>query len=162
MESTGARNRIHLSSDTAEILTAAGKGKLIERRKEQIDVKGKGPQFTYWVKIDSHASESANSGSIDGEAVDQVANAKFNDSTLTDGVATKKTLECRKLHSTKIARLVEWNVAVLTQRLEAIQLHRRRSGTIDLKVKEQLRRHVQGIAVKYRDNPFHNFEVCFC
>jgi hypothetical protein len=157
METSGASNRIHLSSDTAEILMAAGKGSWIEKRKEQVNVKGKGPQTTYWVRVvQDAAAESARSGSVSNDGVVHPLVSADIDATK---FAPQADLDSRKIANTKIGRLVEWNVAVLTKRLQAIQLYRNRSDAIEPKVTEQLKRHVHGIALMYRENPFHNFEV---
>mmetsp|Transcript_20032 Transcript_20032/g.35262 ORF Transcript_20032/g.35262 Transcript_20032/m.35262 type:complete len:1107 (-) Transcript_20032:235-3555(-) len=160
METTGARNRIHISGDTAELLKAAGKDSWIEKRKEQIDVKGKGLQHTYWVKMGTDSTGSACSGSVhDGsEALPALAlpnsNDKVNQQKTKSTVNQNNTLA----NDTKTMRLVEWNVAVLTQRLQAIKLERDGNDKIDSKVVEQLKQHVHGIASMYRKNPFHNFE----
>jgi class 3 adenylate cyclase len=42
MESTGLKNQIQLSNDTADLLRAAGKGKWLVAREEKIVAKGKG------------------------------------------------------------------------------------------------------------------------
>jgi Adenylate and Guanylate cyclase catalytic domain len=161
MESTGARNRIHLSSETAEIVRAAGKEHWIERRKGQIQVKGKGPQCTYWVRASSDSSGSAGSESVCGRALDPVSSAGLDVTEIAHSHGMKNTLLESTMISTtpKITRLVEWNVGVLTQRLIAIQLKRTQSERIDPKVLKQLKIHVEGIAVMYREHPFHNFEV---
>lgn len=126
-------------------------------RDGMIDVKGKGSQHTYWVKIksavDSATSEASSSGK-DGH--DGTAAAA---SSLRSGIATKVSADKNNLSDVKIARLVEWNVAVLSQRLQAIQRENHLDDDLDTKVLEQLRAHVEGIAHMYRKNPFHNFEV---
>lgn len=160
METSGSPNRIHLSSDTAEILLTAGKGGMIEKREEQINVKGKGPQTTYWVRVAQDrpaGSKSSESASNDGGSIHRLVSADV-DETEFKAVGMPAYQLSRNV-SPKIFRLVEWNVAVLTARLQAIQLHRNRSDLIDLRVIDQLQRHVHGIATMYRDNPFHNFEV---
>jgi hypothetical protein len=147
MESTGAKYRIHISSETAELLRAAGKERWIEKRDEMIDIKGKGCQNTYWVNFNMVTPSDANDGSDGaGKSVDYINE-------------TKPSNAHNNMNATKIARLVDWNVAVLTQRLQAIQQHHN-SGEIHPKVIAQLKTHVEGIAHMYRKNPFHNFEVC--
>lgn len=49
MESNGARNRIHISADTAELLCKVGKSHWVTPRKDKIFAKGKGEMSTYWV-----------------------------------------------------------------------------------------------------------------
>jgi hypothetical protein len=165
MESTGARNRVHISSDTAELLKAAGKGGWIEKRKETIDVKGKGLLHTYWVKVTTESSSSACSSSLH-EGADALpaiqAKRKLKDSKSQENqIAQKVPLTTNTVADKKIERLVDWNVSVLMQRLQAIQSTRHKGEPIDPKVTTQLKQHVQGIAYMYRKNPFHNFEVSY-
>jgi len=49
MESTGIRNRIHISEETARLLTQAGKDQWLTPREETVQAKGKGELTTYWV-----------------------------------------------------------------------------------------------------------------
>jgi hypothetical protein len=153
MESTGEKNRIHISSDTAELLIAADKEGWIQKRKEMVDIKGKGSQRTYWVKVGTASSVST--GSVKNEEEDI-------DPTMFSAVVSEATVLSHmqnNLSDLKIARLVEWNVAVLTQRLQAILLYQNKTDEIDPVVVLQLKTHVEGIADMYRKNPFHNFEV---
>jgi hypothetical protein len=153
MESTGAKYRIHISSETAELLRAAGKEGWIEKRKEMIDIKGKGRQNTFWVNFgaDTSASTSASSSNDENDGAEDLAHPVNR---------TKPSNVHNNLNEIKIARLIDWNVAVLAQRLQAIQQRYRHSIEIHPKVMEQLKAHVEGIAHMYRKNPFHNFEVC--
>ena len=166
MESTGARNRIHISSDTAELLKAAGKGGWIEKRKETIDVKGKGHLHTYWVKVSSEStSSSAHSGSVhegaDALTAIQAKKTLKDNKSQENQIAPKMPPTTNAVADKKIERLVDWNVSVLMQRLQAIQARRNDDEPIDPKVTTQLKQHVQGIAYMYRKNPFHNFEVSY-
>ncbi len=49
MESTGLRNRIHVSQSTAQLLIEAGKENWIQPREDVVHAKGKGAIQTYWV-----------------------------------------------------------------------------------------------------------------
>jgi hypothetical protein len=155
METTGVRDRIQISADTAHLLIAAGKSHWIEKRKDLIDVKGKGQQQTYWVKTTSRFDGSVDSGSAMAEDVaerrkDSEDSAQVQ--VLIRGISTSKSF------STKIERLIDWNAAVLKQRLIAIQVQRHGTYIIDQKVEKQLRQNIAGIASMYRKNAFHNFE----
>jgi len=158
MESTGAKNCIHISSDTAQLLRIAGKEKWIEKRDKMIDIKGKGAQNTYWVKIKtvpkSAASETSSSAK-DGQESNGIAASSLSQNP----VARVNGFQTKNLSDAKIARLVDWNVAVLSQRLQAIKREHHLDSDIDSKVLEQLKLHVEGIAHMYRNNSFHNFEV---
>lgn len=164
MESTGARNRIHVSADTANLLKSAGKSNWIEKRRESIDVKGKGRQETYWVKISSKSASSTRSESTDSECAlveDPSSKLRVLETQAGDKAGTPLAGSMRPTTlSKKVGRLVEWNVAVLKQRLVAIQVQRNGTDKIDDKVEQQLKQHVSGIASMYRTNAFHNFEHC--
>ena len=49
IESTGMRNRIQLSEETADLLAAAGKVHWLRSREEPVTAKGKGKLQTYWL-----------------------------------------------------------------------------------------------------------------
>lgn len=49
IESTGTKNKIHLSEPTAELLQAAGKGEWVEQREDKVLAKGKGELQTFWL-----------------------------------------------------------------------------------------------------------------
>ncbi|KAL3929508.1 MAG: hypothetical protein SGARI_004729, partial [Bacillariaceae sp.] len=49
IENSSAKNKIHLSEQTADLLIAAGKGDWVEQRESKIVAKGKGELQTYWL-----------------------------------------------------------------------------------------------------------------
>jgi class 3 adenylate cyclase len=160
MESTGARDRIQISSKTAQLLIAAGKSHWVTPRDDTITVKGKGEMETFWltVKSDGAASESSsvstdesNDGDVSIEGVGQSSELRA-------------ILQARNLTS-KDRRLVDWNVAILLHPLKAVVKQRSSvesskssSNIIEPEVVSQLKSYVTGIATMYQDNPFHNFE----
>jgi hypothetical protein len=111
IESTGERNRIHLSQETADLLIASGKGHWVEERKEKIHAKkGKDELQTYWLTYRGHSasSQSKSSGSCDDE---QIA-AGDNDHALA--IPTLSPFD------SKTQRLVEWNTDVLSRLLKDV------------------------------------------
>jgi Adenylate and Guanylate cyclase catalytic domain len=50
MESNGLARCIHVSQETADILTSLGKGHWVHPREDKIHAKGKGELQTYWIK----------------------------------------------------------------------------------------------------------------
>ena len=52
MESTGMRNRIQISEQTAELLREAGRGEWLVPRKQLVEAKGKGKLQTHWLVFD--------------------------------------------------------------------------------------------------------------
>jgi hypothetical protein len=53
MESTGKRERIQISQETADLLFDAGKKNWITPREEKVVAKGKGVMQTYWISAES-------------------------------------------------------------------------------------------------------------
>jgi hypothetical protein len=104
MESTGLRDRIQVSQDTADLLIAAGKSKWVEPREEKVMAKGKGEMQTYWVAVgsskqnNSDGDASTSSGSEDDQG-DQMPDRQGNHIAFP--------LVCAKT-----ARLVQWNLLV--------------------------------------------------
>ena len=59
MESNGKPGRIHLSSETAELLRASGKESWLVKRQDKVHAKGKGELQTWWLgKTSSSGTES--------------------------------------------------------------------------------------------------------
>ena len=50
METTGERNRIQLSEQTAHILVAHGRGSWLQPREDKVEAKGKGTLSTFWLR----------------------------------------------------------------------------------------------------------------
>ncbi len=59
MESTGKPDKVHISTETAQLLKEAGKEHWLSRRKEIVSVKGKGQLQTYWAAVPFAQRESA-------------------------------------------------------------------------------------------------------
>lgn len=49
MESTGAKDKIHISQATADLLIQSGKSNWIKPREDIVEAKGKGVLKTYWL-----------------------------------------------------------------------------------------------------------------
>jgi hypothetical protein len=158
LESTGVRSRIHISSATASLLIQAGKGKWLERRREMVEIKGKGKVETYFLKVQStDTSTSGNSGSEEDKALEL-----FKSPALRLSGHDSQSLNL----SGKKSRLVDWNTEVLTRRIKAIIQYREASVNTDLQnieidpiVTLQLQKFITFVVSSYRDNPFHNYEV---
>ena len=104
MESTGIRNQIHVSEETARLLTEAGKTYWLTPRKERVQAKGKGELTTFWLfdkhrRIGSVATSTVVSsdwsvGSLGSTKVDPSKNEGDQTLAISDG---------RR-------RLIDWNV----------------------------------------------------
>eukprot|EP00980_Cylindrotheca_fusiformis_P020169 scaffold7242_cov137-Cylindrotheca_fusiformis.AAC.5 len=118
MEQSGERNRIQLSLTTADMLANGGFVQWIMPRSRKIYVKGKGEMQTYWLRkskapmpkgsdLKSDMLTLAESGET-GEESDSVEDIGLGfNSDHEEGM-------------TKIGRLVEWNVEVLSPLLQQI------------------------------------------
>jgi class 3 adenylate cyclase len=128
IETTGAPNKIHLSSDTAELLTASGKGHWVRMRTEKVVAKGKGEMQTYWLDVKGSSSRSHNSGSVSSDA-----NSRDPLSRL-ERVASQQNIEDAAENSSissKQLRLVDWNADIMKRLLREIIARRDACGSPD-------------------------------
>jgi len=115
MESTGEKNMIQVSQDTADLLNASGKGHWLTPRDGPVSAKGKGSILTYWLQpnrrrpsmhgsLRQNMSETANSSS----------DAKV--PTVSLDRALRQSWKCIGIdNDTLVAkeRLIRWNAAIL-------------------------------------------------
>eukprot|EP00934_Nitzschia_sp_Nitz4_P002763 Nitzschia sp. Nitz4//scaffold207_size38617//10//3538//NITZ4_007669-RA/size38617-snap-gene-0.0-mRNA-1//1//CDS//3329541587//2753//frame0 len=128
IESTGKKNMIHLSKETAALLQASDKGSWVKARDDLVVLKGKGEVQTYWlvagatpsgaVSIES-TPPSAAGGASTGEAVrrssiSSVGSGRSSFSGSSAGQGTPK----------KQGRLIAWSVDVLSRCLKNIVAQR--------------------------------------
>ena len=130
MESTGLRDRIQISQETADLLLAAGKGGWIVPRTDTVVAKGKGEMQTYWLEIGANDGNSVTSGeSSDAESATE-AELQENDPAIVANV---------KLNE-KALRLIDWNVDLLIRLLQVIVAERRAKSSVGTPPQEQMRR----------------------
>lgn len=220
IETTGQRDRVHVSEQTAKFLKAAGHGDWVVPRDDAVQAKGKGLINTYWLILgDDQRIEASEGAYMEEEEAVSFAGALPDDED--GGSTTGSDSKDRSHHrsvlkgmmdpavSRKVERLVAWNTELLLQLLKAIVAKRNAvsgrkmmpaaltamaqniasdgmvvdevteiiqmpdfddrlsSKKIDINsvqlssdVINQTKRFVSLIASMYRENPFHNFEVC--
>lgn len=130
MESTGERNRIHLSQETADLLVAAGKGHWIEERKGKIHAKGKGELQTYWLTLHLQSGSSNKSGSThSSEERDEASVGETDDKKLLPYLSKSVSVPNSPFDD-KTQRLVEWNTDVLARLLKLVVARRLTSEAI--------------------------------
>ena len=131
MESNGLRNKIHVSSETAELLKSGGKGHWLVPPEEKIHAKGKGSLRTYWLDVKIQSSGSARSGRSkesgdDSETSSNIDVANNFTSALNSGNGTLPQTDA-KIEAAlppKIKRLVKWNADVLLRLLKQVMARR--------------------------------------
>ena len=127
IETTGARNKIHLSQEMADALVASGKEKWIYPREDKVVAKGKGEMTTYWMKVEATSQDRGTStrhttssdASISG---DHDASYRVRGSRVVGGTGTDRS-------SGKLDRLVDWNTEVLARLLREVVAHRGASSS---------------------------------
>jgi 3'5'-cyclic nucleotide phosphodiesterase/Adenylate and Guanylate cyclase catalytic domain len=120
MESSGVPGRIHVSHETAALLSQAGKEHWISARENPVLLKGKGELQTYFVspramtrKIETSRSETC---------LDQTETMHF-DLILPTEISSRSMGGCDK---GRIQRLVDWNSEVLHAYLLKVVIARKR------------------------------------
>lgn len=120
MESNGKKDRIHLSSETAELLIAAGKNSWVSAREDKIIAKGKGELQTFWLTV-TDRSDSA--GSKKGDLT--TGTFEFDNSMREGAIDHDKGHEGLDV---KTLRLIDWHAEVLHRLLKQIVAKRLHSG----------------------------------
>jgi class 3 adenylate cyclase len=126
MESTGQRDKIHISQETADLLIGAGKGHWVTPRAEKVIAKGKGELQTYWLNLRGDSSKSQQSAGSSVSDIREVETVSMND-TLKDGIINATAAPLSKLSAGKHQRLVEWNTDILLRLLREINARREAS-----------------------------------
>jgi Adenylate and Guanylate cyclase catalytic domain len=118
MEHTGAKNRIQVSQETADLLVKAGKGQWVRPRSEKVNAKGKGFMQTHWLDIQAAGSKRSSEGETNSE------NSTSNiDNNFVAGGSKSNAEENDKLNDRK-QRLVDWNVDILSKALKQVVARR--------------------------------------
>ena len=125
IETTGARNKIHLSEETSQCVKDAGKGHWLRPREEAVVAKGKGELATFWLEIKGDAAKSTQSGSSDGYSQDNSGSDQL--------VGTSREKDTNEVEfkglSNKLTRLVNWNCELLIRLLKTIVSRRKAAGS---------------------------------
>ncbi|KAL3930610.1 MAG: hypothetical protein SGBAC_011690 [Bacillariaceae sp.] len=133
IESTGMRNRIQVSEETAHLIRSDSEGHLLRSRTEAVAAKGKGKLKTYWLLTrEEEEREMANSTCNRGDFDKSIH------STLPTDFGSANNDEIAAMLSPKLQRLCEWNVDVLTKSLKEIVANRIAAGIYTSKQFEQV------------------------
>lgn len=119
MESTGAKNKIHISKLLATKLIADGKEHWVMKRQDLVSAKGKGELETYWLQPNRSGENTSTTGSsTTGECF-------LPTKQMTANLVAKSGMPAL---SPKQQRLVEWNTDILTRLLRFVLTHRQAAG----------------------------------
>jgi class 3 adenylate cyclase len=120
IESTGARNKIHISIETAEILASQGKGHWCVPREDNVVAKGKGELKTYWLVLKGDNAQSSRSGSSSDGADDAVVRPA------SQGLPSHQQAASSVVE--KSEKLARWNAEILARFLKEIVASRAATG----------------------------------
>lgn len=130
IESNGERDRIHISQETAALITAAGKASWIKLREDRIVAKGKGELQTYWLQMhDPHGSETTSTRSSNSSQGDATETTSLDDAVVREAPSQKI--------DSRTARLIDWNVDVLHRMLKQIVAHRKATSQKTTSIPEE-------------------------
>ena len=140
MESTGEKNMIQVSEDTAELLTNADKGHWLVPRDNPVAAKGKGLVQTYWLQpnkrrpsmntesmrlsVDGSSSDGyglSTSGEREDAEVHRALSKSWKNINIENGASMETGVSMAK------ERLIRWNAAILESFL--LKIVERRNAT---------------------------------
>jgi hypothetical protein len=137
IEATGAKDRIHLSPETAELLQAFGKGHWARLREDKVSTSGKSEMQTYWLEIKGGKAQSQTSGASgseetgsnrdDDEYEHDEVKVVHDTTKLTGGVKDNVEDKINPL-TEKNLRLVSWNIEILSRILRELVARRNALG----------------------------------
>ena len=170
IETTGGKNRIHISQETAALLSKAGFEGQLTVRDGLVQAKGKGKIQTYWLssKIGStkvHSSGATVAMAWDGRKFDQrkQRNIRWNHQNLRlllQPLAAKERREGEEVPSWELH--TNPGETVLDEVKDIIPMPRSQTTEeptqLSPAVDAQLYEFVRIISTMYRDNSFHNFD----
>jgi len=117
IETTGRRDLIHLSQETAELIIKAGNSKWMERRNDTIVAKGKGEMQTYWLLSEEEVKNGGGAAKTSKEAAALPVVAAMQPRLAKQSM---NVLDPESSLPPKIKRLVDWNVDVLKRLLKQV------------------------------------------
>jgi hypothetical protein len=141
MESTGKPGMIHLSQQTADLLSEAGKGHWLQQREDTVTAKGKGEMTTYWLNVYSGPDPNGSGMGMErrhSTGWSETSWQSWTENDLADntmpevGGVLKRSFSSHVLlpedatftEVEKRTRLVEWCSDLLSGSLKAVIAHR--------------------------------------
>jgi class 3 adenylate cyclase len=137
IESTGVKNRIHLSAETANLLFASEKRNWVIPRDDMVVAKGKGQMKTFWLIPAGYKPNEYKKSLLDLGAM------KAMSERARAGAIPSLTEE-----STKILRLVDWTGEVLKRLLKQIVANRAQQESLHVSSVKEIRAAEEAIFAK--------------
>jgi len=123
------KNKIHISQETADILTACNKGHWIVPREDRVVAKGKGELSTFWLQFHHHGDATEVSSTRSGSSCGSVVlGTKDLHEPISTGTGSSSSPELEQALSSKQSRLVGWNCSILASYLRVIANQRASTG----------------------------------
>jgi hypothetical protein len=144
MESTGKRERVHLSEQTAFQLIEKGREEWVVRREDTVEAKGKGMMVTFWLKLASsdRTAESIAANSEVGEGEAQVPKESIEYSVWNVEMPASKTSNSEGRNE----RLVQWNSDLLLELLQRVVTRRAALQSSDIPTPSISQTHLTAMA----------------
>jgi class 3 adenylate cyclase len=127
MESSGEKNKVHLSQDTANLLIAAGRQQWVTPRVGTVNLKGKGEAQTYWLLLGGSSSRASSEMSDDSLEINHAFAPETKLASIWKGTYLEGVFGLTEVDGA-LARLVDWNVDVMLDLLKSIVARRIVSG----------------------------------
>jgi 3'5'-cyclic nucleotide phosphodiesterase/Adenylate and Guanylate cyclase catalytic domain len=138
MESSGVPGRIHISQETAALLSKAGKAHWIVSRETTVSLKGKGQLQTFFVSSRATTSNKTTDYTSSGSYLDPLH------------IDLMKSTQADIVIEERMQRMVDWNVEVLHAHLLKLVAARQRTTTVVLDRRGVSQREKLG---KHQDSP---------
>jgi hypothetical protein len=128
IETTGKKNMIHLSEETAHLLQAFGKGHWVKLREDRVNAKGKGELTTYWLVKEDGPQSTTSSGNSPSDGDEDAADSD-NENDGDRAVLIDAAIVETNALTEKIQRLVKWNAEVISKILKEVIQRRKALNT---------------------------------
>jgi class 3 adenylate cyclase len=137
IKSTSEPNMVHVSKETANLLTEAGKEYWLNQRQELVSVKGKGDMQSYWAKplpfsgptsAEETGGVTADGGECSGRSQARPVSLDGMETDLWGGTSLDNSVVIRSSSSQGRERLVDWFADLLHGLLQKIAIKNIPSG----------------------------------
>jgi hypothetical protein len=137
IETSGRAGRVHMSTETADLLISSGKGDWVSKREDIVNLKGIGHVSTFWLNIRSEGTIGTEDLSDSVSSISAGSNKEMKLQDTSSGVAMDDG------ESNKMKNLVSWHTEVLSLFLrKIIALRNQRSAGKNTRV------HLDEVALK--------------